>query len=338
MSVSNPQPSRDAPDMTVPFGVFFSANDHVYDWAIAFLNSLRASNPELPCYLIPFNDDCQQLNALASKYAFEFFEDPSFADLEQLGQDYELGHTAHGRYWFRRYAAFWGPVETFFYLDSRQIVLGELQPYLKSLQESSFDLLHFDTAVNQVYEPGSHRQHLLQERRGRGFNSGRWAAKRGSITHQDFLRLGRESLSIRDQLNPRNTDQGFINYVCDHLPVKYANIAEVHAELAHTTWARQEGKPYRDAEGTWRLWDYGGLDHKRKLLIMHWAGLADQSTMPQRRLFRQFRDLRKQLATRVKNRLVDAASWLPMKCMESLRTNRQLNTFYHGLRSKSGTK
>jgi hypothetical protein len=41
-------------------GVYFSANDVVYDWAIAFLNSYRTFNPDLRLILIPFNDQCDR--------------------------------------------------------------------------------------------------------------------------------------------------------------------------------------------------------------------------------------------------------------------------------------
>ena len=41
-------------------GVYFSANDVVYDWAIAFLNSYRTFNPDLRLILIPFNEECDR--------------------------------------------------------------------------------------------------------------------------------------------------------------------------------------------------------------------------------------------------------------------------------------
>ncbi|NJR32479.1 MAG: hypothetical protein HC778_06160, partial [Chamaesiphon sp. CSU_1_12] len=55
-----------SPDLKI--GVYFSANDVVYDWAIAFLNSFRKFNPDLRLILIPFDDRCNRLFQLKEKY------------------------------------------------------------------------------------------------------------------------------------------------------------------------------------------------------------------------------------------------------------------------------
>lgn len=114
-------------------GVYFSANDAVYDWAIAFLNSFREFNPDLRLLLIPFNEECDRLLKLQDTYNFEIYTDPSFERLEAIGKAFELGHTPTGPYWFRRYAAFWGPCDRFMYLDARQVVLADLKPTIQAL-------------------------------------------------------------------------------------------------------------------------------------------------------------------------------------------------------------
>ncbi|MFM6506939.1 MAG: hypothetical protein ACKPGR_13135, partial [Dolichospermum sp.] len=90
-----------------------------------------------------------------------------------------------------------------------------------ALDQFGFDFLHYDCAINQVYEPGEFRQQLLRQGKGRGFISGCWAAKKGLFSIEEFEQLAAAALKIRDQLNPRNTDQAFINYCCDMKPVVY---------------------------------------------------------------------------------------------------------------------
>src|SRR6476659_7009240 len=92
-------------------GVYFSANDAVCDWAIAFLNSFRTFNPDLRLILIPFNEQCDRLLKLQDAYQFEVYRDSAFSRLEAIGEAFELGYTPTGPYWFRRYAALWGPLE-----------------------------------------------------------------------------------------------------------------------------------------------------------------------------------------------------------------------------------
>jgi hypothetical protein len=264
-------------------GVYFSANDKVYDWTIAFLNSFRTFNPDLRLILIPFNDECDRILKLQEKYNFEIYTDSSFSRLEAIGKAFELGHTPTGHYWFRRYAAFWGKLDRFMYLDARQVILAELEPLITALDKFEFDFLHYDCAINQVYEPGEFRQHLLRQGRGRGFLSGLWAAKKGLFSIEEFEHLAAEALKIRDQLNPRNTDQAFINYCCDIKPVVYGHFAEVLGGICQNGWARHSGHIYQE-NGKYYLWDYGGLDHKKQVILVHWAGYKWQDLLPHRLL------------------------------------------------------
>ena len=309
--------------MKEKIGVYFSASDQVLPWAIAFLNSFRRFNPELPLYLIPFNEQCDELKKLQEQYQFGIYESEEFARLEKIGQDFELGHTHYGPYWFRRYAAFWGPLTSFIYLDARQLILTDIQHLVEAPQQYDFDLLFYDCAINQVYEPGSLRQTFLRQKMGRGFNSGRWASKRGLFTIDDFEKLGAEAMTFRDQLNPRNTDQAFINYCCDARQINYGQFAELLGSYCQQGWAGQRGRVYLD-KGQYRLWDHGGLDHKKVLFLLHWGGIQLSPLMPERKLFLEFFN-NQALATQV-NDLVKT----PVASLYNyFRKSRRINTFYH---------
>lgn len=317
--------------LDLKIGVYFSANDVVYDWAIAFLNSFIKFNPDLRLILIPFNDNCDRIFQLQDKYNFELYIDPAFNRLEAIGQAFELGHTPTGPYWFRRYAAFWGPCDRFIYLDVRQVVLGNLTPLITALDEFSFDFLYYDCAINQVYEPGEFRQQLLREGKGRGFNSGRWAARKGLFSIEEFERLAAEALKIREQLNPRNTDQAFINYCCDLESFRCGHFAEVIGGICQNSWARQPGEIYQSDE-MYRLWDYGGLEHKKQVILLHWAGYKLGATMPHRNLFDRYflQDLSvfKISIARIKN----GSEYLARSCIDIFRRNKVINSLYHQLK------
>lgn len=312
-------------------GVYFSANDVVYEWAIAFLNSFRTFNPDLRLILIPFNNHCNRILALQDTYQFEIYQDPAFTRLEAIGQAFELGHTPTGPYWFRRYAAFWGLLERFMYLDVRQVVLADLQPLIAALDNYQFDFLHYDCAINQVYEPGLFRQSLLRQGRGRGFLSGLWASRRGLFSIDEFEQLASDALTIRDQLNPRNTDQAFINYCCDIKPVRYGHLAEVVGEICQNSWARQPGQVYGQ-DGKYYLWDYGGLEHKKQVVLIHWAGYQLDSLTPNKWLFQQYRFLNRQLEVRRLFQIKDILKFPVQKFISLFRQNRKLNAFYHKIR------
>ncbi|MFM5900187.1 MAG: hypothetical protein ACKO9R_02805 [Dolichospermum sp.] len=314
-------------------GVYFSANDKVYDWTIAFLNSFRTFNPDLRLILIPFNEECDRLLKLQEKYNFEIYIDSSFPRLEAIGKAFELGHTPTGPYWFRRYASFWGTLDRFIYLDARQVVLANLIPLITALDQFRFDFLHYDCAINQVYEPGEFRQQILRQGKGRGFNSGRWAAKKGLFSIEEFEQLAAAALKIRDQLNPRNTDQAFINYCCDMKPVVYGNIAEVLGGICQNGWARKTGQIYQK-NGKYYLWDYGGLDHKKQIILLHWAGYSLNKPIPNKLLLYRYLFMKTEinLVFSFIKTLWNHTIKIPLVILIS---NRVINTLYHRIKSSS---
>ncbi|MDZ8236399.1 MAG: hypothetical protein RMZ69_04335 [Nostoc sp. ChiQUE01a] len=314
-------------------GVYFSANDAVYEWTIAFLNSFRTFNPDLRLILIPFNQECDRLLKLSDTYKFEVYTDSSFSRLEAIGQAFELGYTPTGPYWFRRYASFWGPLEYFMYLDARQIVLADIKPFIEAIETFGFDFLHYDCAINQVYEQGTFRQELLKQRRGRGFNSGRWASRKELFSIEEFEQLAESALKIRNQLNPRNTDQAFINYCCDIKPVRYGHFAEVIGDICQNGWARQSGSIFQD-NGKYFLWNYGSLDHKKQVILLHWAGYKLNSLMPNRNLFDKFYLKKQSFLKSCISYLYTTLGYLWRNPLESLRQNRFINTTYHLLIKK----
>ena len=313
-------------------GVYFSANDVVYDWAIAFLNSYRTFNPDLRLILIPFNDECDRLLKLQDAYNFEIYTDPSFERLEAIGRSLELGYTTAGPYWFRRYATFWGTCDRFMYLDARQIVLADLKPIIQALDDYDFELLHFDCAINQVYQPGELRQTLLRQGRARGFLSGLWASRKGLFTLEEFEKFAANVLQVREQLNPRNTDQAFFNYCCDTKPVRYGHIAEILGSICQTSWARQASKIYQE-NGKYYLWDHGGLDHKKQLALIHWAGYRWVDFFPHKFLLLSFSKNRMYLIVFLTYVILFLFS-LPSRLLKKLVSQRNVNQLYHSLRAK----
>jgi hypothetical protein len=314
-------------------GVYFSANDKVYDWTIAFLNSFRTFNPDLRLILIPFNEECDRILQLQTQYDFEIYIDPSFSRLEAIGKAFELGYTPTGHYWFRRYAAFWGALDRFMYLDARQVVLANLRPLITALDQFGFEFLHYDCAINQVYEPGEFRQQLLKQGRGRGFNSGRWASRKGLFSIEEFETLSAEALKIRDQLNLRNTDQAFINYCCDMKPVVYGHFAEVIGGICPNGWARQSGHIYQE-NGKYYLWDYGGLDHKKQVVLVHWAGYQWTGLFPKKLLLVSFTVKYKISLLLYLNYAMSILINIDKILIKRLISQRKINCIYHSIQDK----
>ena len=321
-------------------GVFFSANDAVLPWAAAYLNSLRAFNPALPAYLIPFDDRCDAVRRLCDAHGVGVYENPAaFARLERIGASLELGRTPHGPRWFRRYAAFCddAPLADFIYLDARTLVLSDLGELIAAPRACGFDLAFTDSEVGQVYNAGPLRAGFLKGRRGRGFNSGRWASRRGLFSLEEFEEHGRACVRVRDQLNARNTDQAFFNYCCDAAGADCGRFGEALGDVCGSAWAGSPGRVYRDG-ANYRRWDHrgrcgGGPDHRRRVPVLHWAGLPLSPAMPEAALFHHFRTLGDPAPSRVAGRGRILVAGAALKAVDRVRGSRGVNAAWHRTKS-----
>jgi hypothetical protein len=268
-------------------GAYMLANDYVFDWAAAFLESFRVHNPDLPLYLIPFDDRCDEIAGLASKYQFETFEHESFDVLESIGEKLELGVTPSGPHWFRRFASFWGPLDEFIYLDCRMVVLADVEPLIQAMDTYDCDFLHFEGGLDQVYDPGPVRTELVRDRRAQGFNSGRWVTRKGLFSRARLQEVATELEQHRDQMNRRNTDQFFLNYLVHTGDVRYASVHDLMPEVSRLTWPRVPGTIYND-QGEYKVWSHGRPEHNTTVVFLHWAGIGRSPGMERRWLFRRF--------------------------------------------------
>ncbi len=312
-------------------GLYFSANDAVFDWALAFLESFRHFNPDLPCRLIPFNENCQRLISVADRYNFSVFEHPSFGLLEDIGTRLEVGCTRYSKYWFRRFAAFDGEFDQFAYFDTRSLILSNFAESFAICREYDLDMLYFDCAINQVYNSGEIRSSLVIDHGARGFISGRWFSRKGLFTTRDFLEAADFCERNRSQMNPRNTDQFFLNYLCDRRHIRMAPLPDIDSRFCGSTWVRQPGYVYCD-NGVFYRWDHGGLDHKKVVHSLHWAGIKLSPAMPEAKWFYHFRDHDASFVSKVAKKILRVPTCIGHKLVEAARTQRQLNQIWHSIR------
>lgn len=310
-------------------GVFVLANDKVYEWLSAFVTSFRIYNPDLPLRLIPFDEQSSRCEALVREADGDVFRDEAaFARLENIGRTLEIGKTPTGPSWFRRFAAFDGPFDEFAYLDCRMVVLADIAGFAGAAKAFDVPLVHYDAVINQVYNNGPIRTAFCRQGLGHGFSSNIWASRKGLFSLEQMEAAGEELMAVRDQMNPRNTDQFFLNYMCDSRGLRACHIADLDSRFAHSAWANDRGSIYEDAAGVWRKWDFGGLQHRRQMLFLHWAGIRLHPAMPQFRLYRRFRRPRRGPL----GLLSESVSMAAGTIAHALRSNRLLNTAYHRIR------
>jgi hypothetical protein len=320
--------------MRLTAGVYVLANDAVHAWTTSYVNSFRQYNPSLPLCLIPFDDNCARVAQRVEAAGGSVLDRPdAFRRLDRMGEALEAGFTPYGKHWFRRFAAFDGPFERFMYLDTRVVILGPLQPIIDEVVPGNCDLIHFDRMINEVYQEGPIRRRFVLAGGGRGFNSGMWASRAGLFTIEQMETATRVLVQSRDQMNPRNTDQFFLNFLCDDHNVPAAHFADLHEDCTHACWAGDGGAIYDDGFAAWRRWKFGSANHRKRIPFVHWAGYRLSPSMPHYHLFSRFQSPRYGVARQ-------ACDWmrgLPGRCFTSLRGSRRLNSLYHRCRHTPST-
>jgi hypothetical protein len=261
------------------------ANDATLDWVVAFLESLREQEPDIPMTFIPFDKKVGRLTRVAHRFGASVEWNPFLEDLDQLGG--LVCESVKRRHMFRKFAAFAGRYEYFLYLDSDVIVLNPLRPLFDAYVGSGADFLGADTDINQVYRPGRLREYMLRDQRSRGFNAGCFLSVRGRLTIDMMSELASSASEVKEQFVAHNGDQPFFNYCIDSLGLVGLRLHEVMPELAEWTWAnagsvRQVGRHVLTTGPGW-----GG--EGKRIPFLHWAGFKVGPSMPNAPIFLKYR-------------------------------------------------
>ena len=121
-------------------GVYIVANDKVGENAIALMSSIRLRDPEIPVFLIPFNDDHKTVaQRLADLYNVQLFPDLDFLDslTDQIGEIFPRDFLALPNK-IRKLAAWFGPLDEFLYIDTDILFFTPVTDTLRYLDQADF--------------------------------------------------------------------------------------------------------------------------------------------------------------------------------------------------------
>jgi len=282
--------------MTLNVGLYIQANDHVREWTIAFLQSLRAHSPDLRTVLIPWDDRIDFVGGiLARRFDVEILdvwqqwrEQVEF--LDGLGRKHYPDRPSKWPH-FRRFLCFWGPLQYFLYSDVDIVILSDLQVLLQTYVASNVDLMYIATSEGDVYQDGPFREKMVSEFGSREFNSGFWASKKNAVSTAELVEACEEGFAIPSGFSPGVFDQHILNYCFDRKRAKRLAFQDVLQDLPTSIWSNPERKGLLHVGEDGAYWDeslpagIGG----RRLPILHWAGFEAHPAMPFRSLFVKWR-------------------------------------------------
>lgn len=251
-------------------GVYIVANDRVFDQAIALLTSLRDFDPDLPVFMVPFDDNCQGMaEVLTTKFDVQIFPDLDF--LDRLTQDIadifprdflKLPNK------MRKLSLWFGPLEEFIYIDTDILLFQSIEETLKYLNQADFlccDFHYKGRGLSDVFSSIVREENIFSETDLLDvFNSGFWGSKKGLFSYDRMLEILKECAAHREyfDFSSGTTDQPIMNYLILTAIQRRANIVKLNPGETGS-W----GGSSHFEERNYRLYDQG-----RPLRYLHWAG------------------------------------------------------------------
>ncbi len=270
-------------------GIYIVANDKVMESAIALMASIRLYNCQVPVFLIPFDDNYQQVAAaLSSLYGVRLFPNLEFVQqfTREIGQMFDRTFLALPNK-MRKLCAWFGPLDEFLYIDTDIIVFEDIAANLNKLSEVDFfccDYHHLSEKLRNVFSPVIKEQNIFTDSQLQDvFNSGFWASRKGTITESQMYNILRECAQHREYFDftQNVTDQPILNYMILKLIPKRCNLVK-NSAAEPGSWAGS--KHFQEI-------DYVLYDKGKRLKYLHWAGIPIKSGSPYWKLWQHYRYL-----------------------------------------------
>jgi hypothetical protein len=249
-------------------GVFFLANDGIYDLTIAFLNSFRVHNPTLALCLIPFGDDIERLSKLAAKYDFTIFDDQAM-----MTRCDEISRKFHGRVIgnYRKFVAWHGPFDEFIYIDSDSVVTADVSFAFEFLEDHAFVFSHSDAPFLRRYvwkETLEATGALTPEQIAFSANGGYFCSAKGNLTFREVEAKVDAGLQLIDHMVLFCIEQPFLNYLVVTSGKPYTSLWSLaqHRSL-DIPFEKWGGDPLKLQS----MEDCRTAEHR--IFMVHWAGI-----------------------------------------------------------------
>lgn len=129
------------PVISLPFGIYFMANDAVAECTDTFLYSVRHHNQDISIVHIPFDENWGAIKPLLRKYGCYEIGLP-MEPYDAVGAAY-FPDNILAMHDYRRFSSFQGPLERFIFLDIDMLVVAKLQPIADAIFGSDFDICFY---------------------------------------------------------------------------------------------------------------------------------------------------------------------------------------------------
>jgi len=266
-------------------GVYFLANNAVFEQSVAFLRSFRTHNPEIPLCLIPFDSNFDRISALKDAYSFSIFDD---ADL--LASCDAISEKFHGFVLgtYRKLVAWEGIFESFIYIDTDTVVVDSIDFAFEHLKYGDYIASHGNIKEIRkfVWKDNVYDTNLLTPPQIEySANTGFFVSRRGLFPIEYCKAKADPAMELKDSMELDCMEQPFLNYLVVTSGYRFNSLLQLHlsgvSPAAKLEW--WAGIPGGRVDG-------GKLYHPQgahTYFLMHWAGCF--KSLPYKDLFDFYR-------------------------------------------------
>jgi len=252
-------------------GIYIVANDKVIENAIALLNSIRLHDREIPIYLIPFNDEYQNvLSTLNRLHNVQLFPDLELLNrlTDRVGEIFDQDFLKLPNK-MRKLAVWFGELDEFLYIDTDIVVFDKISETLNHLTNYDFfccDYHYSSEGLRNIFSPLVKEDIFTHEQLQDVFNSGFWGSRKGVITENQLYEVLKNCAQHREYFDFTQgvTDQPILNYLILKCFEKRMNLVKP-PENAPGSWAGSQHFENRQ---------YVLYDRGQRLKYLHWAGIS----------------------------------------------------------------
>lgn len=245
----------------------FMANDRYFDWAKAFLESVRSRDPDLPLYCIPHGGAMEGIHSLRPVYRFEMLTD-GLERLDRLARRLYPFARARHRANLRKYVALNLPVDEIAYFDIDMVMLVDPARLFGHVQAGRADLVYFATSPEWVYAPEKLDAAREMFPDMRLISAGAFVTSPRTLTMDDMIGTVQNNLQLFRSLRRAAVfDQPVLNFVLHSLGKRCRHITELDPGLCGMVSSRNPD--LRMAEGK-----IVNVTMDGEVLAVHWAGPA----------------------------------------------------------------
>jgi hypothetical protein len=245
-------------------GIATIANDRMYEWVLAFLESWHASNAATPLYVIPYDDSYERTQAACEAYGAQIVL-PDSGALDALARRLYPLFPGHRRR-LRKFLSLALPLDVVAYVDIDIVLFRDFRPIFEQVAAGTHDFIVSAEVDEYVYNKKVAAHPSMQNKFL--FNDGFFVTSNTILSLQDFYDVIDADEALFHTIRQRGMlfAQPLTNFV-----VHRRNLA---VTPLYDCVPRASGESYHKAAGV-RFENGLPVDREgQEIYFAHWAGVT----------------------------------------------------------------